>query len=321
MFAMNPKQGLLFLNEATLRDLIDPSELLQELTKGFMALCRGEISVPDRTKLSVSEKDLLLCMPACQPDARIAVKMVTIFPGNANLVSPTHHALICLFNPSSGAPICVMDGTYITALRTALAAILSVRLLATKSSRVAVVIGSGVQAREHVRLLSLARDFEELLVWSRNHENAFRLAEELPSARAVLDLETNVSVADVVCLCTSSQTPIIQSEWMKPGAHITSVGFAPPGGELPRGLTHQLLFVETRQAFKPPPVGCSELADIDPQNAAELGEVLLGLRPGRSSSSEITVYKAMGFAMEDLVAANLAYRCALLNGHGEYVSW
>jgi alanine dehydrogenase len=316
---MNPKQGLLFLNEATLRDLIDPSELLQELTKGFMALCRGEISVPDRTKLSVSEKDFLLCMPACQQDVQIAVKMVSVFPGNVFL--PTHHALICLFNPSSGAPLCVMDGTCITALRTALSAILSVRVLASKSSRVALVIGSGVQAREHVRLLSLARDFDELLVWSRNHENACRLAEVVPSARAVLDLETSVNMADVVSLCTSSQTPIIQSEWVKPGAHVTSVGFAPPGGELPRGLAHQVLFIETRRAFEPPPVGSSELTGINLQNATELGEVLLGLRAGRSSASEITVYKAMGVAMEDLVAANLAYRCALLHGCGEYVRW
>jgi ornithine cyclodeaminase/alanine dehydrogenase-like protein (mu-crystallin family) len=318
---MKKKDGLLILNEATVKALLNPSDLLDELSQGFMALSRGEVSVPGRTELRASHKGSLLCMPAYQKDAHLTVKMVSIFPENQNLFLPTHLALICLFDPSTGEPVCVLDGTYITALRTALAAVLSVRLLSLQSSRVAIVVGSGVQAREHLRLLSLARHFDQLLVWGRSYEDACLLAEAVPSALAVANLEPNIYVADVVCLCTSSQTPVIRSEWVRQGTHVTSVGHASQAGELPPDLAQQRLFVETRQAFNSPPVGCSELTGIDPDRAAELGEVLLGSRPGRRSDLEITVYKAMGVAMEDLVAAKLAYRCARAADSGEYVRW
>ena len=109
-------------------------------------------------------------------------------------------------------------------------------------------------------------------------------------------------------------------DWLKPGTHISSVGYAPPEGELPKEIaTHHSLFIETRDAFEQPPVGCGELSGLDPASGTELGEMLLGVRPGRKSSAEITVYKAMGIAMEDMVAANLAYERAKQEGVGAYI--
>jgi ornithine cyclodeaminase/alanine dehydrogenase-like protein (mu-crystallin family) len=119
--------------------------------------------------------------------------------------------------------------------------------------------------------------------------------------------------ADVVALCTHSGTPVIRKEWLAAGTHVTSVGFAPPEGELDREVARTAsLFVESRSAaFQPPPAGCLELAGLDPEGAAEMGEVLLGSRPGRRSPDEITVYKSMGHAVEDLAAAGLVYRAAV----------
>jgi alanine dehydrogenase len=132
-----------------------------------------------------------------------------------------------------------------------------------------------------------------------------------PRARAWASLEEATREADTICLCTSASQPLIRWDWLNRGMHITSVGYMPPGGELDRAIAEQgHLFVETRQAFAPPPGGSSELTGLDPNAASELGEVLLGTRPGRLTENEVTVYKSMGHAMEDLVSANLVYRRA-----------
>jgi ornithine cyclodeaminase/thiomorpholine-carboxylate dehydrogenase len=137
------------------------------------------------------------------------------------------------------------------------------------------------------------------------------LAATNSKAQPIESIEEAVRGADVVCLCTASETPVISLDWLSPGSHITSVGYRPPGGELPRQVAeYGKLFVETRHAFKPPPAGSGELAGLDPATGTELGEILLGKHPGRRSEGEITVYKSMGHAMEDMVAANLVYQRA-----------
>jgi alanine dehydrogenase len=126
----------------------------------------------------------------------------------------------------------------------------------------------------------------------------------------------------VVCLATHSATTAIRPEWVKRGAHVSSVGYRPPNGELPAELAreHHLL-VETLNAFLPTPVGCGELAGLDASAATTLGALALGRKPGRRSDNEITVYKAMGVAMEDMVAANLAYQRARREGGGGVMAW
>jgi len=235
---------------------------------------------------------------------------------------PNHLAMVMLFDADTGAALCVMDGTYITGIRTAASAVLSARLLSRASSRVATVVGAGVQGRQHLRLLPLVRTLDRINVCSLHFEDARKLATQSDIARAVSDVESAVRESDIVCLATHSPAAVIEAQWVQPGAHVSSVGYYPPNGELPRELarTHRL-FVETLDAFQPAPVGCGELAGLDASAGTTLGAVLLGRAPGRVSDTEITVYKAMGVAMEDMVAANLAYQRAKRDGSGSVMTW
>lgn len=217
--------------------------------------------------------------------------------------------------PVTGAPLCVMDGTHITGIRTAAAAVLSVREIARPNSRVATIVGAGVQGREHLRLLPLVRRFDEILVSSLHFEDARKLAGLHPKARAVEDVEAAVRRSDVVCLASHAHEPVIQAGWVRAGTHVTSVGYAPPKGELPVSFAVTgKLFIEQDAAFEPPPVGCGELQGLATGDAIRFRDALNGTAPLRESDNEITVYKAMGIAMEDLVAAEIVYSKALGEG-------
>ncbi|TPK57800.1 ornithine cyclodeaminase family protein [Mesorhizobium sp. B2-4-19] len=313
--------AVLMLSEAEVRTCIDLRQLLDALAEGFKALSRGEIVNPARPQLDIPRAGYSLAMPAWMAGMHLTVKIVNVFEGNIARAIPSHLATIHLFDPETGMPVCVMDGTYITAVRTSGSAVLSVRELARRDARVATVVGAGVQAGQHLHLLPLVRDFTEIRVASKEFADARALAALHPGVVAVSDLEAAVRSSDVVCLATHSYQPVISAEWLRPGTHVSSVGVAPPGGELPVELVGRAsLFVETRDAFAPTPVGSCELDGIDPQTGTELGEMLLGLRPGRISADQITVYKAMGVAMEDLVAADLAYREAVRRGLGRAVT-
>lgn len=311
---------LLLLSESEAQKLIDFDELLEALAEGFKALSEGKAIAPGRNEVSVPDAGFLLAMPAWQPDQNIAVKLVTVFHGNNELGIPGHQALICVFDPKTGTPIAIMDGTYITAIRTAGGAALSTRLLARQDARVLTIIGAGVQGHSHLKILPRVRDFEDIRLTSIHFNDAQKLASTHPRARAVESYEEAVRGADVVCLCTTSGTPVIELNWLSVGTHVTSVGYFPPGSELPREVIDRgRLFVETRRAFEPAPVGCDELSGLNPETGTELGEVLLGLKPGREFKDEITVYKSMGHAVEDMVAANLAYTRAKEKGIGQVI--
>jgi ornithine cyclodeaminase/alanine dehydrogenase-like protein (mu-crystallin family) len=173
-----------------------------------------------------------------------------------------------------------------------------------------------------LQLLPLVNNFDEIQVCSLYFEDAERMAKLHPKARAVRNVEEAVRRSDVVCLASHSRNPVIDASWIRPGTHISSVGFFPPHGELPQELaTKHKLFVENYDAFESAPVGCGELAGLDKSLATELGAVAAGAKSGRDYDNQITVYKAMGIAMEDMVAANLAYNKALLEGGGEQIPW
>jgi ornithine cyclodeaminase/alanine dehydrogenase-like protein (mu-crystallin family) len=168
-----------------------------------------------------------------------------------------------------------------------------------------------------LQLLPLVRDLAEIRVWSRSPESAQRVAAGDPRASVVPTAEEAVREADIVCLCTTAQEPPVLAEWLTPGVHVTSVGYNPPGGELDRVIVERgHLFVETRDAFASPPVGAAELQGLDPDVGTELGDAILRRRPGRESDAEITVYKSMGHAMEDVVTAGLVFAAALAEGVG-----
>ncbi|GHO48970.1 ornithine cyclodeaminase family protein [Ktedonospora formicarum] len=311
---------ILMLNETEVQSLLDPEMLLDQLSEGFRAQSRGQVNAPKRIEVTVPNTGLLLAMPAYQQSREVTVKLVTLFHGNKQLGIPVHQALICLFDPETGTPLSLMDGTSITALRTAGAAALSTRILARTDSRVLAIVGAGVQGHAHLLMLPHTRSFSEIRVASRHFTHAEQLAAIDARARAVETAEEAVRGADVVCLCTNAVEPVIRLDWLTPGVHVTSVGYAPPGGELdPKVIASARLFVEARQAFEPPPAGCAELAGLDASSGTELGEVLLGQGQGRQSTDEITVYKAMGHASEDMVAASLVYHRAKQEGVGRSV--
>jgi alanine dehydrogenase len=311
---------ILMLNETEVQKLLDPEALLDALAAGFGALSEGLVDAPKRIGVSVPNTGFLLAMPAYQQGQEIGVKLVSVFHDNERFGIPSHQALICLFDPGTGTPISFMDGNYITALRTAGAAALSTRLLAREDARVLAIVGAGVQGRAHLTMLPRVRRFSEIRVASRHLAHAEQLAATDTRVRTVGSAEEAMRGADVVCLCTNAGEPVISNDWLAPGMHITSVGYQPPGGELdPRVIERGRLFVETRLAFEPPPAGCGELAGFDPIVGTELGEVVLGRRPGRQSADDLTVYKAMGHACEDLAAASLVYQRAKQDGAGRTV--
>jgi len=316
-------RSVLLLSEADVEALLDPATLLDALADGFRALARGEVQSPPRPEITVPGVGFSLAMSAWRPGSQICVKIVNVFEGNLDQGLPNHLAMINLFAPDTGATTCVMDGTYITGIRTAAAAVLSTRLLSRPGSSVATIVGAGVQAREHLRMLPLVRQFERINVCSLVDDHAVRLAAECEEAVARADLDAAIRESDVVCLATHSPTSVIDPSWVQPGTHVSSVGYYPPNGELPPDLARDnQLFVEHLDALRPPPVGCAELSDLDGSAVTTLGDVLTGRAPGRTDTDAITVYKAMGIGMEDLVAANLAYDRAVREGRpAQSMTW
>jgi len=308
---------MLILTREEIQTLLKPSELITALEEGFKSLSANQMDVPARSQVR-SPQGVLLVMPAGMPGKEMSVKLVSIFHGNKSL--PSHQALITLFDAQNGSPVALMDGTAITTIRTAASSLISIRLLARKGIHDAAIIGSGVQGLAHAKMLSTLAGLERLWILTRDAHIITELTADGPRILPTDSTQEVVANADVICLCTSSQQPVINSEWVKKGTHITSVGYHPPGSELPRDIIENgHLFVESRRAFDPPPVGSAELQGLDPRIGTELGEVLLQSSLGRRSDTEITVYKSMGHAMEDLVAANLVYRKALEKAVGRVI--
>lgn len=304
---------LLFLSEQEVRALLGVDRLIDELAPAFIALSEGRASVPPRIA-ALAPDGLLAAMPG-YVDGVLETKLVSVFPGNRAHGLPSHQALIALFDTANGTPLAVMDGTAITATRTAAAAALATRALAREDARVLAVLGAGVQGRSHLDAVPRVRRFEEVRVASRTAAHARALAAEV-GARALASFEDAVSGADVVCCCTDADEPILRRAWLADGAHVTSVGAARGGPELDGDTVRAgLLVVESRTAFQPYPAGAHELQGLDPGSALELGEVLAG-RAGRTSETQLTVYKSMGHAVEDAVAARLVYEHALADGAG-----
>jgi ornithine cyclodeaminase/alanine dehydrogenase-like protein (mu-crystallin family) len=295
---------MLVLTRTEIASLLEADELIDAVAAGFRALSSGEMDAPPRQAVA-ADGGTVLAMPGRRSGGPVVVKLVGVFPGR----DPSHPALLCVIGASTGLPLAVMDGGWITEMRTAAAAALSVRLSARDDASVLAVVGSGVQARAHLSLL--APRFSSVRVSARDDAAAARLAAEFGG------VAQGPAGADVICLTTGASSPVLMLADVAPGTHVTSVGFAPPGGELDPELARTgRLFVETRGAFAPPPAGCDELRGLDPASATELGEVLLGRAAGRGSPGEITVYKAMGHVAEDAAAAELAYRLAVERGAG-----
>ena len=308
---------LLYLSRADVERLLDIDAMLEALAHALVVLSSGITSVPPRTAARVPDLGLMGTMAGYVPGVALEVKLVSVYPGNDARGLPSHQALIALFNEDDGAPIAVMDGTYITAIRTGGTAAVAARALAREDASVLAILGAGVQGGSHLETFPRVREFKEIRIASRDSVKASALAARHPMARVEASFEAAVRGADVVACCTDAREPIIRREWLAPGVHVSSVG-GTFGPELdPETVATGKVFVEWRgAALNAPPAGSHELQGLDPNTITEVGEVLAGTRPGRTSERDITVYKSMGHAVEDAAAARLVYDRAKAEGAG-----
>jgi len=259
----------------------------------------------------------------------LGAKLVTFFPDNGKRDLHTHHAIIALFNESTGVPEALMDGRYITEIRTAATSAVATRVLARRGAQTAAILGTGVQARAHARALKHVMPLAELRVWGRNRINAERLARDLREeglhVRALDAAAAACQDVDVVCTVTSAIAPIIPERTALQGAHINAVGASiPTRRELPADLVARAtLFVDSLEG------ALSEAGDLVmaiAENAIPalppmtlLADVVAGNAPGRTSAEEITIFKSLGIAIEDVACAGLVYERALARKAGRSV--
>ncbi len=309
--------GLLYLSRADVERLLDVDAMLEALGKALVLFSSGVTSVPPRAGARVGERGILGAMPGYVPGVALEVKLVSVFPANHEAGLPSHQGLIAIFDEATGAPLAVMDGAYITAIRTGGTAAVAARALAREDASVLAILGAGVQGWSHLETFPRIRDFKEIRIASRNADHAAALAARHPRARIARSFQEAVRGADVVACCTDARTPVIRREWLKEGAHISSVG-GTWGPEIDaETIAASRVFVEWRgSASTPPPAGAVELQGVDPGSVTEVGEVLAGTRPGRLSQDEITLYKSTGHAVEDAATARLVYDRAIAEGAG-----
>jgi alanine dehydrogenase len=288
-----------FIDEAEVRRHLRMADLVPAMARALADLSAGRVEQPVRVMLPVESRGFFAAMPAYA--GALGAKLVTFFPVNRDV--PTHHALIVLFRPDTGEPMAIMDGRLITDMRTAAASAVATDLLARRDAAVLALLGSGVQATSHLEALRLVRQFREVRVWSPRHGSAFAARH---GVRSVETAEAAAAGADVIVVATSSQTPVLLGEWLAPGAHVNAVGACRPDWrELDDAVIRRArLYVDSR------PAAVRESGDVIAAGEpfAELGEVVAGTRPGRQSAEEVTLFKSVGVAVEDVVSAALVYQ-------------
>lgn len=290
-----------FIEESDVRAVLGWKELLDTMERALIDFSAGRVLQPVRTALSIKEHRAFFgLMPAVYAGV-IGAKLVTVFPDNAARGLPTHLGTIHLFRADTGEPLAGMDARLITEMRTAAVSAVATRLLSPPNARVLAILGSGVQARAHLRALAMVRTFEEVRVWSRTAEHAGAFAAE--TGARVTEAEEAVRGADVVVTVTHAGEPILRGEWLKPGALVNAVGaVGPKRRELDEEAMRGFVVVDSRAA------AMEESGDVLVNGAAigaELGELLAsGTPPDRAPH---TVFKSLGLAVEDIAAARLVY--------------
>ena len=290
-----------FIGLEEVRENLTMEELIPAMEDALARFSSGEVIQPVRQMVPVEEHGgVLAVMPALA--GGLGVKLVGFYPTNEERGLPTHNALIVLFDPVTGQPQAVLDGTLITEMRTAAVSAAATRHLAAPDASVLALLGSGVQARSHFEALGKVRTFEEVRVWSRTAANAEKLASEI-GARAT-SAEDAVRDADVVVTATSATEPVLEGAWLKPGAHINAVGACLPDWRELDDLVMKscVLYVDSREA------ALQEAGDVIQTSAeifAELGEMIAGAKPAETSRT--TLFKSVGLAVEDVVSAKLVY--------------
>jgi ornithine cyclodeaminase/alanine dehydrogenase-like protein (mu-crystallin family) len=296
-----------FFDEDEVRARLRMSDLIDAMERALIEFSAGRVQQPVRTVLGFGTQDALFgLMPSYVASLpALGAKLVTVCPANTARGLDTHQAIIVMLNPETGVAVAILDGRYITEARTAAVSAVSARHLARKDARVLGILGSGVQARSHYEALRLVRQFSEVRAWSPTRERLHKFAAET-GARAMDSAEAVVRGADVVVTVTASSTPVIQSEWVADGTHVIAVGSCrPTQRELDPALVQRArLFVDSLAAALKEAgdvvMGIAEGRWTASHIAAELGEL-----PTRQNGREITVFKSLGLAVEDLFAAHL----------------
>ncbi len=291
---------MLILDEAAVQQRLRYEDLIPAVADALAALASGKVVQPVRTVLPVApHQGFFAVMPAYA--GALGAKLVTFYPKNVGV--HTHHALIVMLKPETGEPLAVMDGRLITEMRTAAASAVATERLARKNASVLGILGSGVQAGSHLAALRHVRSFKEVRVWSPRNAPAFAARHGVQAAPSAADA---VRGADVVVVAVSSTTPVLQGRWLSPGTHVNAIGATRPDWrELDDDLvTTARLFVDSREA------ATRESGDViaAKREVTEIGAVVSGAAPGRQSDQEITLFKSVGVAVEDVAAAALVLR-------------
>lgn len=288
------------LDEPAVRRLLRYEDLIPAVARALADLSQGKVIQPVRSVLPIApHKGFFAVMPAYA--GAMGAKLVTFYPHNRGI--HTHHAVIVLFRPETGEPLAMMDGRLITEMRTAAASAVATQYLARQDARVLAILGSGVQAGSHLAALRHVRSFTDIRVWSPRHAADFAAQH---GVRATSTAEEAVRGADVVVVATSAQQPVLLGRWLAPGAHVNAVGATrPEWRELDDELmTRARTYVDSRDA------ATKEAGDVIAAQdlVAEIGAVVAGTAPGRRNDEEITLFKSVGVAVEDVVSAALVYQ-------------
>jgi ornithine cyclodeaminase/alanine dehydrogenase-like protein (mu-crystallin family) len=322
---------LLVLGGDDVKRLLPMDECVELMAVVIADLAQGSVWQPLRFVVRPPEEPSLMgLMPAHRsaPTPSYGLKVVCIFPGNPARGLDQHQGGVLLFDGETGALRAVVDASAVTATRTAAVSAVATRALARQDARRLAILGSGVQARSHLEAMGVAGSFDGARVWSRTTEHARAFAADARAPFPVEVVETAeeaVRDADVVVTATSSHEPIVRREWLAPGAHVNAVGSSiPKARELDaETVAAAALFADARESM------LNEAGDylfavreagIGPDHIrAELGEVLIGSRDGRRSDAELTVFKSLGLAAEDLAAVEHVYARAQAAGVGSAV--
>jgi alanine dehydrogenase len=325
---------MLLLPESDVRQLLSMDDLIQTMESALAEFSSGRVQQPLRTVLEVGPSHAFFgVMPAFMPaSGALGTKLVTVFGSNSAVGLPTHLATILLMDSSTGELLAVMDGRYITEARTAAVSAVSARLLAREDAGVLAILGSGVQARSHLRAFSHVRALRDVRVWSPSaiHRREFADAMHREVATPIAPVATvreAVDGADLVVLATAAREPILRSEWIADGTHIAAVGACRPDQrELETELVKRArVFVDSRTGalaeagdlVLPIREGAIDAGHI----AGELGQLAAGAVAGRQTPGEVTLFKSLGMAVEDVAAAHLVYERATERGLGRGIPW
>jgi ornithine cyclodeaminase len=324
---------VLVLNHQQIRELLPITECIELMADALSALARDEVYQPLRTIVRPPEaRGLLGLMPAYRAGEQGAfgLKAICVFPGNPAIGKDAHQGAVMLFSRETGELLALMNASEITAIRTAAVSAVATRLLAREDAQELAIIGAGVQARTHLAALAAVRPIKRARVACRNIEHAVELAREMQSSFPIEPVRTNeeaVRGADVIVTATSSLEPVINKEWISPGAHVNAIGtHSPSSREIDSAtMAAARLFVDRRES------ALNEAGDyllaaqeglITPDSIiGEIGELLIGTKTGRTSATEITLFKSLGLAIEDVVTADYLYQRAQSQNAGTWVEF